>query len=155
MACVGTACATVLLACVPLFEGTVHTTYVDPVGVVTACTGHTGPELKLGQTFTKQQCDDMLMADLVKHAEPVLKCAPVLKDHIGPLAASVSLAYNIGTNAFCASTIVKLFRAGDWAGGCAEFSKWVKAKGKVLPGLIKRRAYERAMCEGKLGGSTI
>ena len=150
MACVGTSCAALLLVCVPLFEGTVHTTYVDPVGIVTACTGHTGAGLKLGQKFTAEQCQALLMADLLKHAEPVLKCVPGLKDKPYPLAASVSLAYNIGTTAFCNSRIAKRFNAGDYAGACADFSLYVKAGGKVLPGLVKRRAYERAMCESKL-----
>lgn len=147
--CVGAACATVLLACVPMFEGTVHKAYVDPVGIVTACTGHTGAELKLGQKFTKEQCQQMLVDDLVKHAEPVLKCTPGLKDQPLRLAGVVSFAFNVGTSAYCGSTIAKKFRAGDWAGGCAEMSKWVKAGGRVLPGLVKRRAYERALCEGK------
>ena len=152
MACVGTACATVLLACVPLFESSGDTrliAYHDVVGVVTVCDGHTDKSLKIGQKFTKEQCQQMLVDDLVKHAAPVLKCVPGLKDKTGPLAASVDLAYNIGTTAFCASTIAKKFNAGDFAGACAEFSRWVKAGGRVLPGLVKRRAYDRALCEGK------
>ena len=63
--------------------------------------------------------------------------------------AFVSLAYNIGSGAFCGSTLVRKLNAGDYAGACAEIDRWVYAGGKRLPGLVKRRAEERARCEGK------
>lgn len=154
VACLGTACATVLLACIPLFEGSVQTAYVDPVGIVTACSGHTGADLRVGQTFTKEQCNDMLVADLLKHAQPVLRCTPGLKDQPYRLAAAVSFAYNVGTTAYCSSTFAKKLNAND-STACAELSRWTKAKGRVLPGLVKRRAFERDMCEGRLSGSLV
>jgi lysozyme len=64
-------------------------------------------------------------------------------------AASVSLAYNIGVKAFCGSTVAKRFNAQDYAGACAAFDMWNKQGGRVLPGLVKRRAEERAICEGR------
>lgn len=81
------------------------------------------------------------------YAQGVRKCvtAPLYQYEF---AASVSLAYNIGVNAFCKSTIVKKFNAEDYAGACAGFSDWNKQGGKVLPGLVKRRAEERKICEG-------
>ena len=153
MACVGTICATVLLACVPMFEGSPTTPYHDAVGVVSVCNGHTGPDVKMGQRYTKEQCQQLLVDDLVKHAAPVLKCTPGIANQPYRLAAAVSFAYNVGTTAYCNSTLAKKLNAGD-PNACAEFSRWTKAGGHVLPGLVKRRAYERAMCEGKLGGAT-
>jgi lysozyme len=67
-------------------------------------------------------------------------------------AAFVSLAYNIGVGAFCGSTLVKKLNAEDYAGACAEISKWNKFKGKPLLGLTRRRAEERAICEGRGNG---
>ena len=148
--CVGAGCAIVLLTVVPQFENTVYTTYVDPVGIVTACAGHTGAELKLGQKFTKEQCQAMLEADLLKHAEPVLKCTPGLQGQTYRLAAAVSFAFNVGTTAYCTSNVAKAFNRRDYVAGCAALSQWVHAGGKVLPGLVKRRKIERDMCEGKL-----
>ena len=148
VACVGTACAAILFVCVPLFEGTRTDVYVDPVGIVTACTGHTGKNLKVGQTFTKEQCQDLLVADLLRHAEPVLKCTPSLAKQPQRLAAAVSFAFNVGPTAYCSSTFAKKLNAND-PSACAELSRWVKAGGKTLPGLVKRRAAERAICEGK------
>jgi lysozyme len=72
---------------------------------------------------------------------------PGLPEHVQ--AASVSFAYNVGAQAFCGSTMARKLRAGDMPGACAELSRWVYAKGELLPGLVRRRAAERAMCEGR------
>jgi GH24 family phage-related lysozyme (muramidase) len=60
-------------------------------------------------------------------------------------AALTSLAYNIGIEALSRSTVLKCHRAGDHEGAANAFSMWVKAGGKVLPGLVKRRAAEAQM----------
>jgi lysozyme len=65
--------------------------------------------------------------------------------------ALVSLVFNIGQGAFAKSTLRKKLYALDYAGAAAEFSRWVYAsvegKQKPLPGLVKRRAEERALFE--------
>lgn len=68
--------------------------------------------------------------------------------------ATVSFAYNVGANAYCASTTARRFNAGDLRGACRAINEaddgrpqWVTARGRVLPGLVKRRAEERAICE--------
>lgn len=61
--------------------------------------------------------------------------------------AYVKLAYNIGRKAFCGSTLVAKLNRHDYAGACAEISRWDKFKGKPLKGLTKRRAEERDLCE--------
>ena len=139
--------AAVVLA-VPLgekFEGTVLRSYRDPVGIITACTGHTSPELKMGQVYTRQQCEEMLYKDLVKHADALSCIRQPLTD--GQRAAFVSFAFNVGNSAFCGSTLVRKANAGDINGACAELSRWTYASGKHLPGLVKRRAAERQLCE--------
>ncbi len=78
----------------------------------------------------------------------VKKCVKVpLYDY--EFGAYIEFAYNIGVNAFCTSTLVKLLNQGDYAGACAQISRWNKQKGKVLDGLTRRRAEERAICEGR------
>jgi len=62
--------------------------------------------------------------------------------------AYVSLAYNIGTGAFCGSTLVRKLKSGDYAGACAEIKRWVYFQGRVLPGLVNRREAEYRMCMG-------
>jgi lysozyme len=144
---IGAGAAALVLAVVPVFEGTVLSTYKDPIGVLTSCTGHTGPELQMGQRFTKEQCTQQLADDLAKHADD-LNCIKVpLSDR--EKAAYLSFTFNVGRANFCGSTLVRKLNAGDHPGACAELSKWVYADGKQLPGLINRRAAEREMCEAK------
>lgn len=145
---VGAACAASLLTCVPKFEGVVLRGYKDPIGIVTACTGHTATAV-LGRAYTIEECDQLLLSDLMKHAEGVKACVkkPLTTYQ---LAASVSFAFNVGVNKFCDSTMARKFNNGDMAGACAELSKWTKAGGQIMSGLVKRRAIERSMCEGKL-----
>lgn len=63
--------------------------------------------------------------------------------------ALVSLVFNIGQGNYATSTLRKNLHAGDFAGAAAEFDRWVKAtvKGEkvTLPGLVSRRAAERAL----------
>ena len=145
---IGAGAVAMVLPVVLLYVGTVHSTYKDPIGVVTACTGHTGPELRMGQTFTKEQCETMLYGDLLKHADALNCIKTPLADN--QKAAFLSFAFNVGNGAFCSSTLVRKANTGDMPGACAELSKWVYAGGKQLPGLVKRRAAERAMCERDL-----
>jgi lysozyme len=149
IAVVGASCTAILCAQVPNFEGMILRGYEDPIGIVTACAGHTATAV-LGKPYTPEECETLLQQDLVDHAEGVLACAPTLADKTGPLAAAVSFTFNVGTGAFCRSTMARKFNAGDIAGACAELSKWVNAGGKPLKGLIKRRASERAICEGNI-----
>lgn len=142
---IGAGAAALVVPLVMKSEGLVTRTYKDPVGIVTSCFGHTGPELKMGQQFTPDQCREVLEDDLVKHAAALDCVKRPLTD--GQKAAFLSFAYNVGGAKFCASTIVKKANAGDMRGACAELSRWTLAGGKELPGLVKRRAVERATCE--------
>jgi lysozyme len=63
--------------------------------------------------------------------------------------ALTSFAYNLGFDALAASTLWRKLQAGDATGAAAQFDRWVHGGGKVLPGLVKRRAAERALFEGK------
>lgn len=146
-AAVGASCAAILLTCVPKFEGVILRGYKDPIGIVTACAGHTATAV-LGRAYTPAECNALLEADLASHAEGVNSCvrAPLTP---GQRAAFVSFAFNVGTGAFCKSTMARKLNAGDYAGACRELSKWTYAGGRQLPGLVKRRAAERALCEGE------
>lgn len=143
---IGAAAAALLFAAVPVLEGTVLKTYRDPVGILTSCMGHTGPELRMGQKFTLAQCEEQLAGDLLKHSRALDCIRPPLTD--GQKAAFISFAYNVGNGAFCGSTLARKANAGDMPGACAELDRWVYAKGKKLPGLVTRRATERQWCEG-------
>ncbi len=147
-ALVGAGAAAILFATVPAHEGEVLTTYLDPVGIATVCYGDTNPKMAIpGASYSREECLQSLERQLVAHAEPVLTCAPDVTSSPEMTAAFVSLAYNIGTGAFCKSTVVRKYKAGDYDGACAAIEMWNRAGGKILPGLVRRRADERALCE--------
>ena len=142
---IGAGATALAVPLVMLYEGTVLQSYRDPIGIITACVGHTGPELRMGQRYTRPQCEDMLYGDLLKHAQALDCIKQPMTD--GQKAAFLSFAFNVGNKAFCDSTLARKANAGDMPGACAELSRWTRAGGRELPGLVKRRAAERELCE--------
>lgn len=145
LALIGVAAAAVLVPTVQGWEGRELVPYQDIVGIWTDCDGNT-KNVDPSHVNTHAECDVKLERQLIAHAKPVLACTPSLKEHPNALAASVSLAYNIGTSAFCRSTVSARFRAGNVVGACAAFLSWRFAGGKEVRGLKRRREAERAIC---------
>ncbi|MBC3940954.1 lysozyme [Sphingomonas sp. DOAB1063] len=120
--------------------------YLDAVGVATACDGIATKDIRLGQTYTEAQCATMLERELIVHAEGVIKCIPGVYGRTNQAIAIVSLAYNVGVSMVCKSSIARFWNAGQWRAGCDFFPRYKFAGGRVLPGLVARRARERAIC---------
>ena len=140
----GAGAIAIATAAVAVFEGLALTTYPDVGNVPTFCYGETkGAEW--GKTYTKEQCDEQLSRRLVEFNRQVNSCVTAeLPDT--RRAAFVSLAYNIGGDAFCKSTVVKRINAGDVEGACDAILMWNKVKGVVWRGLVRRREQERELC---------
>ena len=139
------------LALIKRWEGCKLTAYPDPGTGGEPWTigwGSTGPGIRKGVTWTQAQADTRLAEDVGKFMAGVRSAVkvPALDREIG---AMTSLAYNIGLGAFSGSTLVRKFNAGDKAGAAAEFPRWNRAGGRVMQGLVNRRADERAVFEGK------
>lgn len=133
-------------------EGLVLGTYKDPVGIVTSCFGHTGPELKLGQKFTEEQCLKQLGDDLVKHDKQLSSVVKVAYKSDYQHASLLSFTYNVGLGNVKSSTLLRKLNTYDYDGACYELTKWtfgtkngVKVK---LKGLVVRRTNEYAWCMG-------
>lgn len=141
----GTALATLCCGVLQNLEGTKLVAYRDVIGVPTACTGET-KGIRMGMTFTRTECDAMLLKRLTEDFAPAMEaCArqPMGDDQY---AANLSLAYNIGVGAYCKSSVVRLWNQGDRRASCQAFMLYDKAGGRVIKGLVKRREYERALC---------
>ena len=139
--------ASVLVDFVAEHEGEVLTTYKDPVGVWTACYGDTSPEMAVpGAVYSREECLESLLTQLINHARPVVEIIPEVRRSPKMAAAFASLTYNIGPAAFRSSSVVKRFKAGDYAGACEAMKMWNKAGGKVLKGLVTRRDDEYRLC---------
>lgn len=145
VAVIGAAAAAILTPLVMTWEGRETTAYKDIVGVWTICDGDT-KDVKPGQVATEAECNARLERQLIAHAEPVVKCTPNLVGRPNALAAAASLAYNVGTDAYCKSTVDRRFDAGDIKGGCDALLAWRFAGGKEVRGLLNRRNAERAIC---------
>ena len=128
-------------------EGYRSEAYKDTVGIPTLGFGETAG-VKMGDKTTPERALVQLLESTEKHADAIRQCIKVpLYQH--EFDAYISLAYNIGTGAFCRSTLVKKLNAKDYAGACEEIRRWNKAGGKVLPGLVTRREAEYRMCMGE------
>lgn len=133
------------------FEGVRLATYRDVVGVPTVCFGETRG-VKMGDKYTMDECKVMLGDGLVEFEAGMRKClrAPdTIPDKT--YVSFLSFAYNVGNGAFCGSTLRRKADAGDLKGACDELPKWNKAGGKVIKGLVNRRAEERKLCREGLG----
>lgn len=125
--------------------------HLDPVGVVTICIGHTATA-KVGQYKTDAQCYQLLAKDLEDGSKAIKNYVKVpLTPHLE--ASLRSFIFNVGSENFRTSTLLKKLNKGDYLGACAELEKWIKATDrrtgqvKILRGLINRRAAEKRMCE--------
>lgn len=136
---------------VAYFEGTIPYTYADPIGIPTICVGHTGPDVTPGRLATSEECNTLLVKDLLITARGLASCLTRVPTW-NQATAMISWAFNVGTGAACGSTLVRLFNGGATpATFCAQLDKWVWAT-KLgvkfrLNGLVRRRTAERAMCE--------
>lgn len=129
-----------LINAIMAFEGCRLTSYKCPAGVWTIGIGHTHG-VKPGQHITQAQADSLLRGDLLP-CENYVNGLGVSKTQ-GQFDALVDFAFNLGTAALGRSTLLKKIRAGARTVEIqVEFRKWVHSGKNVLPGLVKRRAWE-------------
>lgn len=134
------------MALIKRWEGCRLDAYLCPANVWTCGWGATGAGIREGTRWTQAQADDRLARDVENFMRGV---RALLKREASDneLGAMTSLAYNVGLTAFRASALLRLFNAGDTKGAAREFDKWNRAGGRVLSGLVRRRADERQVFE--------
>jgi GH24 family phage-related lysozyme (muramidase) len=106
--------------------------------------GHYGSDVKEGQVITQAEANRLLETDLRKFVLGVnaLLKVPVNQNQFDAL---VSFAFNCGVGALQKSTLLKYINITDFISASNEFDEWVHAGGKVLNGLVNRRAAEKAL----------
>lgn len=135
-----------ILPNVQQLEGTKAFPYRDVAGVLTVCTGHTGPDVVPNKYYPPAQCARLTTQDLDKAAAGVLKVSPHLTYHPMQLASAISFSYNVGIGGYSRSSVAKNFNAGDFKTGCSELLKYTYAGGKYNAGLANRRQQEYKIC---------
>lgn len=133
------------LVAIVMHEGYKDTAYIPVPGDVPTIGFGTTSGVKLGDKTTPTRALQVAMKDVQTFEGALKECVKV------PLSqneydAYVSLSYNIGSNAFCKSTLVKKLNQEQYIEACVEILKWDKFKGKPLDGLTKRRQEEYKKC---------
>jgi lysozyme len=151
----GLGASAAVIGLIALHEGYSSRAYDDGAGVQTVGFGSTrledGRPVAPGDTVTPPRAVVLLAADADRTARELAMCIGDV-----PLAqhewdAFVSWAYNVGSGAACRSTLVARLRQQppDYAGACRELLRWTRAGGRELPGLVRRRQAEYALCMGQ------
>lgn len=133
---------------IAMHEGYKSEAYIPVAGDVPTIGFGTTENVKMGEKTTPEKSLLRALQDINKFEGALKQCVKV------PLSqneydAFISLSYNIGSGAFCKSTLVKKLNARDYQGACTEILKWDKYKGRALAGLTKRRNAEYLTCQGK------
>ena len=130
------------------YEGFSDTAYIPIEGDVPTIGFGTTEGVKLGDTITPEKAVERAFRDIQKTESAIHKCVhvPLSQNEYDSFS---SLAFNIGTGAFCNSTLVKKLNARDYEGACKEIKRWVYSQGKVVPGLVARREKEYQTCIGE------
>jgi len=130
------------------FEGCRLSAYQDSVGVWTIGYGWTKPvdgkPVAKGMSISQEKADSLLSVGVGDFEAGVEKLVTIAINQ-NQFDALVDFVYNLGIGSLRSSTLLKKLNAGDYVGAAAEFPKWNKAGGKVLPGLVKRREAERVL----------
>ena len=122
------------------FEGCKLTAYQDSVGVWSIGYGHTKGVYD-GMTITQDQAEQMLLSELEEYEGYIenMVTVPLTQNQFDALVVWV---YNLGPTNFRNSTLLKELNAGNYNAAGQEITRWNKAGGKVLAGLVKRREAE-------------
>ena len=122
------------------FEGCKLTAYQDSVGVWTIGYGHTKGVYN-GMTITQEEAEQMLLTELEEYEGYIenMVTVPLTQNQFDALVVWI---YNLGPTNFRNSTLLKELNAGNYNAAGQEITRWNKAGGKVLAGLVKRREAE-------------
>ena len=139
------------MALIEGFEGCRTRAYRDCAGIWTIGYGHTSsagpPAIEPGMEISKQEALAILEADVRNFSKGVESCLRMPLDD-NQFSALVSFAYNIGLAEFRKSSVLKAVNSGQFQAVPALIALWIRAGGKILPGLVARRAAEAALfCE--------
>jgi len=123
--------------------------YLDPVGIPTigwgSIWGSDGRRVTMDHPPISKNEAERLLAREVRHTERYV--ARLLKVPVtsNQFSALVSLTYNIGSGNLQASTLLRLLNRNQVNKAADEFPKWRRAGGRILLGLVRRRAVERQL----------
>ena len=142
------------LALIREFEGFRSKPYLCPAGVPTIGYGSTyyadGRPVKMTDApISEAQAQELLQATLTKY-EDCVNGAVKMPINQNQFDAFVSFTYNLGCGVFRKSSMLRQFNQGYTPQAAEQFARWNRGGGKVLAGLVSRRAAERALFVSKV-----
>lgn len=138
----------ILIDLIKKYEGCKLEAYRCPAGKLTVGWGYTGPDVTESTVWSQQYADAMLRKRANQALDEALAASPLLRhESVEKMAAIADFVYNLGQGNYIRSTLKKCVDRGDWPAAEDEIVKWTKANGKVLQGLVKRRAEERDLLD--------
>lgn len=126
-------------ALIKSFEGLRLRAYRCPAGVLTIGYGHTGG-VREGQIITAEMAQVYLLKDLRRFEKHTAANVTRRALRQNQFDACISLCYNAGYR--IRGNLARSLNVNDTEGVAREFRKIVHAKGKKLPGLVRRREAE-------------
>lgn len=104
-----------------------------------------GRKVKQGDRLADEKEAEILLRTTVSQFEEAVRAAVTVHLTQNQFDALVSFAFNVGASALKNSTLVKVLNKTDITPVADQFLVWNKQSGKVLNGLVRRRAAERAL----------
>jgi lysozyme len=132
---------------IALSEGYSDTAIIPVKGDVPTVGFGSTEGVKMGDRTTPPKALARALQDIQKYEGAVKKCV-VVPLYQYEYDTYIDFAYNVGTGAFCRSTLVKKLNATDYAGACKELLRWNRVDGVVVSGLTKRRQRGYEQCIG-------
>ena len=133
------------------FESYSSQIYICQAGYRTIGYGHLLKDDENFRYLSKAEAEDLLEQDLFFAQRAVLRLIHQdLKQH--QLDMLVSFTFNLGVGALQRSALRSRINRGENIYVQQEFERWIYAKGKILPGLVRRRRWEAQIY---LGGYNV
>jgi lysozyme len=131
------------LIAIASYEGYSAKPYRDVGGVVT--NGFGNAKINPSRTVSVPQALDDLEKNTAEAQYAVYHCVTESISN-ETFSAFVSFAYNAGGDAFCKSSMLKLYNQGKKKEACDQMLRWVYVGKVKSQGLLNRRVKEREMC---------
>jgi lysozyme len=132
------------------FEGFSSKPYYCPAGVVTVAFGSTryedGRSVSMSDPPVTQEYGERLLAHVLQREclPAAVKYTPALVGNEEALGAITDFIYNLGASRYKNSTLRRRLNERDWDEAQLEIRRWVRANGRILKGLQRRREAEAA-----------
>lgn len=129
------------LALIKQYEGFRPNAYTCPGGVRTIGYGTTDKALVAKGTITQEEAEQALLKEIIAINNYIVSTTDA-KLNPNQMGALISFVYNVGRGNYAESTLKKRLEEGNFADVPYQLSRWNKSKGKILTGLVRRRAAE-------------